>query len=136
MLLPRENTVAKENPSPAEAPQHLVQINRLIAAKQASLEPDDGRLQVALAIAATTNLVTVDSTTTPFETDPNDLFDRTFNDQKVGLSDDQMAVFKANLTVLLPSIASDIDQIPENAALPIDKVAKFVKLALLGQSNQ
>src|SRR6266567_8562370 len=133
MLLPRENTVAKENPSPTDVPQHLVQINRLIAAKQASLEPDDGRLQVALAIAATTNLVTVDTTTTPFETDPNDLFDRTFNDQKVGLSDDQMAVFKANLTVLLPSIASDIDQIPENAALPIEKVARFVKLALLGQ---
>jgi hypothetical protein len=42
-----------------------------------------------------------------------------------------MAVFKANLTTLLPKIANDIAKIPENAALKIADVAKFVRLALL-----
>ena len=107
---------------------HLTTLNNLIAVKQASVGPEDGRLQVALAIAATTNLVTVNATETPFTTTPDDLFDLMFNDSTVGISDEQMPVFKANLTVLLPTIAIDISQIPENAGLPIEKVAELVRL--------
>src|ERR1700721_1097354 len=111
---------AKATGSKPTVPSHIATINNLIATKQAAVGPKDGRLEVALAIAATTALVTVDASTTPFTTNPDDLFDRTFDDPKVGISDDQMAVFKANLTVLLPEITDDIAQIPENAALPIE----------------
>ena len=118
----------------AESP-HITTLNKLIAAKQASITPKDGRLELALAIAATTNLVTVDATATPFATTPDDLFDRTFDDNSVGISDNQMPVLKANLSVLLPEIASDISQIPDNAALPIEKVPELVRLSLLAHSN-
>jgi hypothetical protein len=126
---------AKITDTRPKVPEHMTTINSLIATKQASVGPKDGRLEVALAIAATTALVTVDASTTPFSTNPDDLFDRTFDDSKVGISDDQMAVFKANLTVLLPEITDDIAQIPENAALPIEKVAEFVRLSLLAASK-
>lgn len=116
-------------------PGHIATMNSLIATKQAAIGPKDGRLEVALAISATTALVTVDASTTPFSTNPDDLFDRIFNDAKVGISDDQMAIFKANLTVLLPEITDDIAQIPENSALPIEKVAEFVRLSLLAASK-
>jgi hypothetical protein len=125
----------KKDNAKASAPSHILRINSMIAAKQALVGPKDGRLEVALAIAATTALVTVDASTTPFTTNPDDLFDRTFNDAKVGISDDQMPIFKANLTVLLPEIAADIAEIPDNAALPIEKVAEFVRLALLAASK-
>jgi hypothetical protein len=118
-----------------KVPEHIATINTLIATKQAAVGPKDGRLEVALAISATTALVTVDASTTPFSTNPDDLFDRTFNDAKVGISDDQMAIFKANLTVLLPEITDDIAQIPENSALPIEKVAELVRLSLLAASK-
>jgi hypothetical protein len=119
-----------KTPKPA-VPPHIAAINSLIAAKQAAIGPKDGRLEMALAIAATTALVTVDASTTPFTTDPDDLFDRNFDDPKVGISDDQMAIFKANLTVLLPEITDDISQIPENSDMPIEKTAEFVRLSLL-----
>lgn len=112
-------------------PTHIAKINSMIAAKQAAVGPKDGRLEVALAISATTALVTVDASTAPFSSVPNDLFDRNFDDAKVGISDEQMVVFEANLAVLLPEVTSDINQIPQNAALPIEKVADFVRLALL-----
>jgi len=106
-------------------------INRLIAEKNTAMQSQDGRLEVALAIASISSLVTVDASKDPFTTDPDDLFDRTFNDNGVGISDDQMASFRANLKRLLPEISDDIDQIPENAALSIEKVAEFVKVSLL-----
>lgn len=90
----------------------------------------DGRLEVAMAIADTTDLVTVDPTTEPFTTDPDDLFERTFNDDRVGIDDNQMRLFKASLEELLPEIARDIERIPENSNLLIDDVAEFVRLAL------
>jgi len=121
----------KASSSKPAVPQHIAVMNSLIATKQAAVGPKDGRLEVALAISATTTLVTVDASTTPFTTIPDDLFDRTFNDAKVGISDDQMSIFKANLTVLLPEITDDIAQIPENSALPIEKVAELVRLSLL-----
>ena len=95
------------------------------------MQPKDGRIEVALAIASVTDLVRVDATAHPFTTTPDDLFDRTFNDSKVGIDDSQMSVFKANLTQLLPEITNDIAQIPENAGLSIEKVAEFVRLSLL-----
>jgi len=116
-------------------PAHIATLNKLIAAKQVSVTPKDGRLELALAIASTTNLVTVDTTAVPFSTTPDDLFDRTFDDKLVGISDDQMPVVKANLSVLLPEIADDISQIPDNAATPIEKVAEFIRLSLLAHSK-
>lgn len=126
---------AKKNiPVATEAP-HIARLNKLIAGKQASLTPKDGRLELALAIASTTNLVTVDTTAVPFTTNPDDLFDRTFDDKMVGISDDQMPVVKANLSVFLPEIANDISEIPDNAATPIEKVAEFIRLSLLAHSK-
>jgi hypothetical protein len=91
----------------------------------------DGGLQVALAIASVTTLVTVDTTQDPFVVDPPDLGTLTFADPKVGMSDQQVGIFKATLKALLPQIAKDIDQLPDNANLVVGEVAEFVRLALL-----
>jgi hypothetical protein len=130
MVLPKKSAQA----SPATSP-HIRKLDNLITAKQASIAPKDGRLELALAIAATTKLVIVDPTTTPFTTTPDDLFDLTFVDAAVGIDDDQMPVLKASLSVLLADISDDISEIPENAALPIEKVAEFVRLSLLAKSQ-
>lgn len=90
----------------------------------------DGRLEVATAIADTTELVTVDPTTTPITIIPDDLFDRRFNDNRVGIDDNQMRLFKSSLEALLPEIERDIERIPENSNLLIDDVGEFVRLAL------
>jgi hypothetical protein len=90
----------------------------------------DGRLEVVTAIADTTDLVTVDPTTNPPTVDPENLFDLTFNDERVGIDDSQMRLFKASLEELLPEITSDIERIPNNSNLLIDDVAEFVRLAL------
>lgn len=94
----------------------------------------DGRLEVATAIADTTDLVTVDPTTEPFTTDPKNLFDLTFNDDLVGIDDNQMRLFKASLEELLPEISRDIERIPNNSNLVIEEVAEFVMLALSARS--
>jgi hypothetical protein len=111
------------------------QLDALISNKKAAMAPKDGRIEVALAIASVSSLVTVDATAHPFTTDPDDLFDHTFTDPGVGINDTQMAAFKANLTHLLPEISSDIANIPENANAPIEKVAEFVRLSLLAKSG-
>jgi len=111
-------------------------LDALIASRQAAVAPKDGRLEVALAIASISSLVTVDASAHPFTTDPDDLFDRTFNDKGVGISDDQMSAFKANLTRLLPEITTDISQLPENANMSIEKIAEFVRLSLLAAAKQ
>lgn len=95
----------------------------------------DGRLEVATAIADTTDLVTVDPTAKPFTTVPPDLFDRTFNDNEVGIDDSQMRLFKESLEVLLPEISRDIERIPENSNLLIEDVAEFVMLALSARNS-
>ena len=90
----------------------------------------DGRLEVVTAIADTTDLVMVDPTTEPPTVVPEDLFNRKFSDDRVGIDDSQMRLFKASLEELLPEITSDIERIPNNSNLLIDDVAEFVRLAL------
>jgi hypothetical protein len=114
---------------PATAAAATRAMDRLIADKER--EVGDGSLQVILAIASVSSLVTVNTSTSPATLTPSNLGQLTFNDVNVGLSNTQMAIFKANLTTLLPRIATDIAKIPENAALNIVDVAKFVRLALL-----
>ena len=92
----------------------------------------DGRKEIAQAIAKVSGLVRVDITTTPFTTVPDDLFDRTFNDNLVGIDDERMADFKESLKILLAGdgINQTINRIPENANLIIRKIAKTIRLAL------
>lgn len=84
-----------------------------------------------MAIASVTSLVTVDTTQDPAVVDPEDIDALTFGDPRVGMSDEQVAIFKSNLKFLLPQISDDIDQIPDNADLPIGGVMDFVRLSLL-----
>lgn len=107
-------------------------LERMIAEKQQ--EVGDGSLQVIMAIASCTSLVTVDLTRNPPRVTPPNLGSLRFNDPLVGLSNTQMAVFKANLAILLPLIAEDVAKIPENAGLKISSVANFVRVALLAAS--
>jgi hypothetical protein len=100
----------------------------LIRKKEESVT--DGAIQVVIAIASVTTLVTVDTTQVPPAFDPSDLGELTFGDPRVGMSDEGVAVFKANLKILIPEIAGDIDQIPDNANLNIGDVARFVQLSL------
>jgi hypothetical protein len=114
---------------------HLA-LDQMIAERRAkSSGATDGRIQVALSIAAVSSLVTVDATANPFTTTPDDLFDLSFNDNTVGMNDDQMSPFKAGLTVMLPQIKEDISQIPENSSLVIEKVAEFVRVSLLAAQS-
>ena len=102
----------------------------LIAAHEATAQ--DGRLEVATALAMTSSTVTVDATTQPFTTVPDDAFDRTFDDDEIGINTaDLVRLFIANLKSLLPGIADSLDQLPENPAMKIEQVARFVRLALL-----
>jgi len=94
----------------------------------------DGRFEVATAIADTTDLVTVNPTD-PFTTEPEDLFDLRFNDNRVGIDNSQMRLFKASLEELLPEITNDIERIPNNANLVIEDVAEFVMLALSARAS-
>ena len=91
----------------------------------------DGSLQIALAIASVTTLVTVDSTQNPPVISPKDLGMLAFNDPAVGMTDEQVAIFKANLEIMLPEIAADIRRIPDNANQNIGDVAQFIQLALI-----
>jgi hypothetical protein len=90
----------------------------------------DGAIQVVMAIASVTTLVTVDTSVDPPTFDPEDLGSLTFDDPRVGLTDHGVAIFKANLKIMLPQIAADIDQIPDNASLNIGDVARFVQVSL------
>jgi len=102
-------------------------LDELIKDKQ--LEISTGALQVVIAIASVTNTVTVNTSVKPVEIKPPNLPDLTFAD--VGLGDDDVAVFKHNLKVLLDFIANQIDQLPENSNLKIGKVMEFVRLSIL-----
>jgi hypothetical protein len=93
-------------------------------------KPEDGQLQVALAVAKVSRLVTVDASQPPFRTTPPDLFVLAFNDDKVGIGDEEMAFFKARLKQFLPEIGATIDGIPEDASQIIGDVARIVWLAL------
>jgi hypothetical protein len=107
-----------------------VHMEGLIAAHAATAQ--DGRLEVATALAMTSDKITVDSTTDPFTTVPADAFDRTFDDNQIGINTaDLVRLFIANLKSLLSGIASSLDQLPENPAMQIELVARFVRLALL-----
>ena len=100
----------------------------LIKKKEATVT--DGAIQVVIAIASVTSLVTVDTTQNPPVFDPDDLGSLTFADPRVGMTNEGVAIFKANLKILLPKIAGDIAEIPDNANLNIGDVAKFVQLSL------
>lgn len=88
----------------------------------------DVELRVALAIASVTDLVKV--TVEPPSVEPPDLFALTFNDHRVGVSNEQMSFFKANLKLALPEAATEIDGIKEDARLNIGEVTDFVRAAL------
>lgn len=103
-------------------------LTALIKEKQAVVT--DGSIQVVIAIASVTTLVTVDTSRNPPAFDPDDLGSLTFGDPRVGLTDEGVAIFKANLKMLLPSIGDDIDRLPDNADLNIGEVAKFIQLSL------
>jgi hypothetical protein len=115
-------------PASSRVPSARETLAALIREKEAGVT--DGAIQVVIAIASVTTLVTVDTTQDPPVFDPDDLGTMTFGDPRVGLTDDGVAIFKANLRVLLPQIAGDIDQIPDNANLNIGDVARFVQLSL------
>ena len=103
---------------------------RLLADKASRASQRQGALQVALAIAAVTGKVRVDATAEPFAIKPANLLDRSFDDPAVALDRSGMAAFKGNLSALLPGITSDVRALPENPALRISDVAKYVALSL------
>jgi hypothetical protein len=95
--------------------------------------PKNGELEVALAAQKVSGKITIDPSQTPFGTTPPGLFGLAFNDDKVGISGDQMEFFKARLKELLPEIADTIDTIPADPSQIIGDVARIVWLALRGQ---
>jgi len=102
----------------------------LIAARENTAR--DGRLEVATALAMTSDKVTVDASQEPFSTNPDNLFTLTFNDNRIGITTpDLMRAFLANLKRLIPEIADDLEHVPESPTMQIQLVVRFVRLALL-----
>jgi hypothetical protein len=119
-----------KNAKAMDAASATAHMEGLIAAHEATAQ--DGRLEVATALAMTSSLVTVNATTEPFTTIPANLLALTFDDNQVGIDTaDLVRTFVANLKSLLPGIAANLDQIPENPAMQIQLVVRFVRLALL-----
>lgn len=106
------------------------ELERMTANKQLQ-GPSDGRLEVALAVAATSKGVRVDATHHPFMVDPENLFDLSFNDPRVGISDSGISAFKACLGLLLPDVVEDIEELPDSSDLVIEDVAEYVRVSLL-----
>ncbi|MBK7928396.1 MAG: hypothetical protein IPJ98_13150 [Bryobacterales bacterium] len=92
----------------------------------------DGALELAVALASLTALVTVDIRQEPFRTEPADLFDLTF--AAVGIDEPQMGFLREQLKHLLPGIAADLDansQVLDQPNHRIGDYAQFLKVALL-----
>lgn len=92
----------------------------------------DGALELAVALASLTALVTVDIRQEPFRTDPADLFDHTF--AAVGIDEAQMGFLREQLKHLLPGIAADLDtnsRVLDQPSHRIGDYAQFLKVALL-----
>jgi len=104
---------------------------KLLAERARRADRHHGSLQVALALAAATDKVRVDAAAAPFEPKPADLFDKTFDDASVALNRAGMAAFKGNLGALLPGIAADVGEIPNDPSLGIRDVARYVALSLV-----
>jgi hypothetical protein len=122
----RGSKAKKKAPGRAAARERLA---TLIREKETAV--GDGSVQVLLAIAAVSTLVTVDTSTNPPTVTPENIGSLTFGDPLVGLADKDMPTFKSNLKCMLRKIAREIDKIPDSASLNIGEVAKFVRLALL-----
>lgn len=93
---------------------------------------DDGSIELAMAIAAVSTKVTV---TAPLKVTPPELFELTFNDPEVGITNAQMEDVKSNLSHLLPTITEDITRIPDDASASIADAQEFIRLALLKASR-
>jgi hypothetical protein len=116
--------------NPKDASKAMERFSDLIAARENTAR--DGRLEVATALAMTSDKVTVDASQEPFSTNPDNLFTLTFNDNRIGITTpDLMRAFLANLKRLIPEIADDLEHVPENPAMQIQLVVRFVRLALL-----
>ncbi len=75
-------------------------------------------------------------TPAPSVTPPN-LFDLTFDDTQVGITNDLIPAFKNLLAFLLPQIATQIQNgIPVDANVKIRLVATLVHVALLAQREE
>jgi len=92
-----------------------------------------GKLEVAIAVAMTSNLARVDATATPFTTTPDNLFEQTF--RQVGINDAEMPLFKANLAKLLPEIETFISNINNDADQVVKGIAEQVKITLLDATH-
>jgi hypothetical protein len=125
----KKKLAKKTTGSAMSATDAQAMLEALIAEREAVV--GDGSLQVVIAIASVTTLVTVDTTQDPPVVTPETLGALRFNDPQIGMSNAQVGIFKANLKLLLPQISADIDLIPDNANLQIAQVVKLVRLSLL-----
>ncbi|MBN8730553.1 MAG: hypothetical protein J0L64_08445 [Acidobacteria bacterium] len=115
-------------PTPQDAQDALTLLDRAARHRAAP----DGALELAVALASLTRLVTVDLRQKPFRTEPADLFDLTF--AGVGLNDGQMGFLREQLKRLLPAISGDLDansQVLDQPNHRIGDYAQFLKVALL-----
>jgi len=92
----------------------------------------DGALELAVSIASLCQAVRVDASAVPFQTDPADLFDRTF--AGVGIGDEQMSLLREQLKLLLPEIAPELDEnarVLDQPGHRIEAYGAFIRVALL-----
>lgn len=87
-------------------------------------------LIIALVLHELTELVTVDQSVSPPVVSPEDLFTLTFDHPRVGLSNEQMALFKRDLAIALPQADGDIALLDANAHLQIGAVGDFIRASL------
>lgn len=86
-----------------------------------------GHLEVLLALASSATGVRLDGSQQPVATNIPDLLTRSFDDPVVGLaSPEQIQIWKANLTHLLPQFSAQIDALPVHPGLPIHEAIGMV----------
>jgi subtilisin family serine protease len=89
--------------------------------------PDPGVIPVLLSIASCASNVSVDASTVPLKTIPEDLLSRTFSDPEVGINTpDRMATWKQNLSRIVPAIQAQIAEIPDAPQMRVADAVRYV----------
>jgi len=110
-----------DSPQSAATPS----VDALIVKHTGSMDP--GVIPVLISVASCAPGVTVDASSLPPKTIPEDLLSRTFDDQEVGINTpDRMATWKQNLARLLPGLETQISEMPDVPSLRIGDAVRYI----------
>ncbi len=95
----------------------------------------DGRFEIAVALAMTSNWVTVDARSRPFVTNPPNLFELEFNWLDLR-NEEKLERFKYNLSQLLPDVRDEIRRLPVHEWETVGEFADRLRRLLARQPDE